>query len=317
MKELAEMAEKFVVVAGSPRSGTSLLRTFLASSDSLCVHKTEPHYLLELYRRHGKVIHNVKDAVDFLISHEKFPAQDVGAADLQRELEGKSRISLSELLRISYRLLNRSRPERIVVLKHPTFILHLDLIKELLPDLAVIHSIRDPRANVQSQRTRWPSTSLWEAATKWRNSVRAGRDWQKRGVTPYMEVRYEDLVTGPEATCRAICQFLGIGFDQSLLAFDHVEREWNPANPGEGSRRHYHGFEQQRIDKWKKYLTPLEVKLIEDRCRRGMALFGYEMMNPKVEPSTYVPYYLKERRKALRRSMKRMKRQIRRSVGTS
>jgi hypothetical protein len=191
------------------------------------------------------------------------------------------------------------------------------LIKELFPDLAIIHSVRDPRANVHSQRTRWPSTSLWEAATKWRNSVRAGREWQTRGVTPYMEIRYEDLVTTPEPTCKGICQFLGIPFTPSMLAFDHVEREWNPTNPGEGSRRHYQGFEQQRIDKWKRYMTPLEIKLIEDRCRDGMPLFGYELMNPNVESSTYVPYYLKERRKALRRSMKRMKQRIRRSMGAS
>jgi hypothetical protein len=147
--------------------------------------------------------------------------------------------------------------------------------------------------------------------------VRAGRDWQKHGVTPYLEVRYEDFVTTPDETCGGICRFLGIPFDRSMLALDHVEREWNPSNPGEGSKRHYQGFEQQRIDKWKKFMSPLEVKLIEDRCREGMALFGYETMNPRVDAGSYLPYYLKERRKALRKSVKRMKQQIRRAVGAS
>ena len=311
------MSENYVVVAGSPRSGTSLLRTFLTRSSALCVHKTEPHYVIELYERQGRTITDVKGALDFLLSHEKFPAAEVGEAALRKELEGRSTISLSDLLRTCYRLLNRTHPERMVVLKHPGFILHLDLIKELFPDVMVIHSIRDPRANAQSQRTRWPSTSLWDAATRWRASVRAGRALQEQGGTPYLEVRYEDLVTAPESTCAGICRFLGIPFDQSMLAFDHVEREWNPANPGEGSKRHYQGFERQRIDKWKKYMTPSEVKIIEDRCREGMALFGYELMNPQVDVSAYVPYYLKERRKALRKSMNRMRKRIRRRVGAS
>jgi len=102
-----------------------------------------------------------------------------------------------------------------------------------------------------------------------------------------------------------------------MLAFDHVEREWNPANPGEGSKRHYQGFEKQRIDKWKKYMAPAEVKLIEDRCSEGMALFGYELMNPQVDVSAYVPYYLKERKKALKKSVKRMRKRLRLRVGTS
>jgi hypothetical protein len=201
------------------------------------------------------------------------------------------------------------------VLKHPAFILHLALVKTLFPELRVIHSIRDPRANVMSQRTRWPSTGLWDAATRWRESVRNGKLWQERGTTPYLEVRYEDLLTAPEETCAGICEFLEIPFDSSLLTFDHVEREWNPTKPGEGSKRHYQRFEQQRIDKWKKHLTPFEVKLIEDRCRGGMKLCGYEATGPEVAMGEYVPFYLAERRRSLRRSVRRMRRRLARAVG--
>jgi hypothetical protein len=308
------MSDQFVVVAGSPRSGTSLLRTILSGSQHLCVHKTEPHYLLEIHRRFGAEITDVRGALDFLLTHEKFPADEVGAEALRSAVAGRTSISLSELLLTTYRLLNKAQPSRAVVLKHPAFILHLDFIRQLLPNLVVVHSIRDPRANVHSQRTRWPATSIWEAASKWRASIRAGREWQRRGVTPYLEVKYEDLVTAPEATCRRLCEFLRIPFEPSLLAFDHVEREWNPARPGEGSKRHYQGFEHHRIDKWKKFMTPQEIKLIEDRCREGMAVAGYELATPRVGAREYVPYYLKERRKALKRSLRRFKRVVRRGA---
>lgn len=304
------MREPFVVVAGSPRSGTSLLRTILRSSSALVVHKTEPHYVLELYRQYGRTVTDVEQATAFLLGHDKFPVNDITPDSLQQAFNGQKTLALSEVLRTCFRLLRGATPEKPLVLKHPAFILHLDLIKELFPDLTVIHLVRDPRANVLSQRTRWPSTNLWDASTKWRNSVRSGRDWQQRAVTPYLEVRYEDLVTTPEPTCRTICDFLQIPFEPSLLAFDHVEREWNPTNPGEGKARHYQGFEQQRIDKWKRHLRAEEVKLVEDRCRQGMEWFGYERMEPVVQLATYLPYYLNERRRAIRKSIKRLKRRF-------
>jgi len=302
---------QFIVVAGSPRSGTSLLRTILKTHDSLRVHTTEPHYVLELYGRFGRTISDVPAATEFVLAHDKFPTDEVGPAALRAELKGKTSMSLSEFLRTCFRLLKRNTPDRPLVLKHPAWILHLDLMKELFPDLRVIHSIRDPRANTFSQRTRWPSTSVWKAATRWRACVQAGRRWQERGATPYMEVRYEDLVTDSEATCRAICDFLQIPFDPSMLTFTHVERDWNPTNPGEGAKRQYQGFEPQRIHKWKKFLTPQEVKLIEDQCRVGMGWFGYETTDPQVELSTYLPFYIKERRRALHRSIRSMTRRLR------
>lgn len=307
--------ERFVIVAGSPRSGTSLLRTILKGTDALRVHVTEPHYVLELYERYGQTITDVSGAVDVLVSHDKYPRADVEPSALREAIGVRAHIALSDLLRTLYRLLNRSTPDRPVVLKHPAFILHLDLIKQLFPDLAVIHCIRDPRANVLSQRTRWPSTTVWRAATKWRDCVRAGRLWRQRGGSPYLEVRYEDLVTTPQAACATMCEFLGIPFEPSMLGVDHVEREWNPTNPGEGSKRRYDGFEQQRIEKWKKYLTPIEVKLIEDSCRREMRWFGYEPTNPRVEMTKYLPLYLDARKKALRKSIRRMRARL--AVGVS
>lgn len=307
------MREQFVVVAGSPRSGTSLLRTILKNTESLRVHATEPHYIFELSKRYGHTVTNVPEAVELLLAHDKFPGGDVDAARLRQAFAGTDKVSLSAFLRTAYRLM-RGDSDIPLVLKHPTFILHLDLARTLFPDLAVIHCVRDPRANVLSQRTRWPATSLWIAATRWQACVEAGRRCQQQGAIPYLEVRYEDLVLSPEATCRTICGFLKIPFDPAMLTFDHVEREWNPTNPGEGAKRHYQGFEQQRIHKWKKYLTPSEVKLIEDCCHRGMALFGYEKTAPAVELGTYVPFYLRERRKALNKSIKRMKHRLRGGV---
>lgn len=311
------MREHYVIVAGSPRSGTSLLRTILRSSQALVVHRTEPHYVLEAHRHFGRQITDIPRALDFLLSHDKFPSDVVEPERLRAALGDRRTVSLSELLRTAYRLLRGAQSERPVVLKHPAWLLHLDLIRELFPDMSVIHSIRDPRANAFSQRTRWPSTSMWMSATGWQSYVEAGREWQRRGLTPYFELRYEDLVTTPEASCRQLCGFLGIPFEPSLLAFDHVERSWNPANPGEGAKRHYQGFEQQRIDKWRRFMTPVEIKLIENQCRQGMALFDYPLSDPAVDRASYAAFYLRERRRALQKAFRRYRRRRRSAPGAA
>jgi hypothetical protein len=309
--------EPFVVVAGSPRSGTSLLRTILRNHDALAVHATEPHYLLEMYDQFGTTIRDVPRAIDFVAGHEKFPRQQIGEPALREAFARRATVSLSEFLRTSYRIFRGDRQDRPMVLKHPAFILHLDLIKSLFPNLSVVHSIRDPRGNVLSQRTRWPSTSVWKASARWRACIDAGRAWQRKGASPYLEVRYEDLVLAPEKSCASLCEFLRIPYTPDMLAFDHVEREWNPTKPGEGAKRHYQGFEQQRIDKWKRHLRPVEVRLIEDRCRRRMRWFGYEPSHPDVDLGQYLPFYLQERRRAARKSLARVTRRLRGAVGAS
>ena len=305
------MPEPYIVVAGSPRSGTTLLRTLLKGSHALVIHPQEPHYILEMHRRFGPTITDVPSATEFILGHSKFPASLVNPDRFREALKTKSSVSLSEFLRISYRILRGDRPDAPLVLKHPAFMLHLDLVRELFPDLRVIHIVRDPRANAFSQRTRWPSTSYWMSATGWQSYIDAGVGIKRRGHIPYLELRYEDLLKEPEAYCRRVCDFIDIPFEPGMLAFDHVQKDWNPTNPGEGAKRHYHGFEQDRIDKWRKYMKPVEVKLIENQCRRGMTLLGYQTTDPHVSAREYVPFYLRERRRALQKSYRRLRRRWR------
>jgi hypothetical protein len=46
-----------------------------------------------------------------------------------------------------------------------------------------------------------------------------------------------------------------------------------------------------------------------------MKWFGYEATKPEVELDAYAPFYLAERRRALRRSLRQMKRRLGRLVG--
>lgn len=297
--------DRFVLIVGSPRSGTSLLRRILASSGELCGHPFEPQYILDLYRRFGFTITDVPAALELLISHRMFPADTVDTTILRNALAGRTSIDLSEFLAVCYRVM-RGGSDQTVLLKHPTLVLHAELMRRLFRNLRVIQCVRDPRANAFSQRTRWPSTNLWTAASRWRESIRAGRRLHRESGTPYMEMRYEDLLTSPDSTCRRLCEFLQIPFEPAMLAVDHVMDDFNPGTPGESARHHYQSFETQRIDRWRQFLTPVEVTLIETRCREGMELFGYAPTAPQVNPIEYYRYYVTARRRALGKTLRRI-----------
>lgn len=296
--------DRYVLIVGNPRSGTSLLRRVLSSSHELCGHPFEPQYILDLRRRFGFTITDVPGALELLTSHRMFPADHVDPTALRAAFAGRASVELSELLAVCYRIM-RGGSDQAVLLKHPTLVLHAELMRRLFPHLRVIQCVRDPRANAHSQRTRWPATNLWTAASRWDESIRAGRRFHRESGTPYIEVRYEDLLTAPDSTCRTLCAFLEIPFEPEMLVLDHEMEEFNPDKPGEATRHRYRSFETQRIDKWREFLTPVEVKLIESRCREGMELFGYAPSAPRVKAFEYYRYYLTARRRALGKAMRR------------
>jgi len=235
--------DRFVLIVGSPRSGTSLLRSILSSSGELCGHPLEPQYILDLYRRFGCTITDVPGAFELLTSHRMFPAGKIDTTILRQALAGRSSMDLSEFLAVCYRVM-RGGSDQTVLLKHPTLILHPELMRRLFRNLRVIQCVRDPRANALSQRTRWPSTNLWTSASRWGESIRTGRRFHKESGTPYLETRYEDLLASPDSTCRTLCDFLQIPFEPAMLALDLVMNDFDPNTPGEFAEHHYQSFER-------------------------------------------------------------------------
>jgi hypothetical protein len=150
------------------------------------------------------------------------------------------------------------------------------------PTLRVVHVVRDPRAicaSKNAQATLYPWLFMirhWRKnlACVWRAMNGPFRD-------RFHVVRYEDLITAPEAGLRAFCEFSGLSLHPAMLdpsAFrDAAGRPWG------GNSSHQTGlttFQASLIDKWRKTLTPREVAFIDLLCGPEMALFGYTPDTP-------------------------------------
>jgi hypothetical protein len=99
----------------------------------------------------------------------------------------------------------------------------------LLPRCRAIHVVRDPRAVVSSmlrvgircREKNEPFPSFVENARSavqfTMDNLRAGFDAEKLFPQRVLTVKYESLVTQPNATVRQICSFLGISFQSEML----------------------------------------------------------------------------------------------------
>jgi hypothetical protein len=96
--------------------------------------------------------------------------------------------------------------------KTPRYVLHLPLLKHIFPSMKFIHCTRDPRDAVPSMLSRrWGQhQSVDEGARFWQSCIEAARAFAARWPKHYVETRFEDLVTQPEAEIARILQSLAI-----------------------------------------------------------------------------------------------------------
>lgn len=139
--------------------------------------------------------------------------------------------------------------------KVPNGMPRVEMLHSLWPEAKIVHLIRDGRdvcMSVNSWRkapslagrfSSWNDDPVTTAALWWEWQVRLKREeGTPLGPKLYYEIRYEALVTHPQDECRAMCEFLGIPYDDAMLRF-HEGREkndagldakhaWRPVTPG-------------------------------------------------------------------------------------
>ncbi|MDX1387897.1 MAG: sulfotransferase [Acidobacteriota bacterium] len=283
--ELEAKVESPIVIVGCQRSGTTLLRTMLERHPGLLVHPYEPQFFLDLARRHGDEIRDPRAAAAFLRNHP-YRAETVSAEAIDAAYDAAGRMSLREFAQRYLRLWagDHARGRRLV-LKHPYLVHHLDLVYELFPQATVVHIVRDPRGNVSSTRARWRKVSVWESAMLWRTAVSTGHALAVKQPRRCVELRYEDLVREPEPTMSRLCADLGIPFSPRLLQFEMAT--WSYA-PGEGGKKvQYRGPDPSRLGLWRRYLSPVDVRIIETCCGEQMDLWGYDRTDPAVSGTAF------------------------------
>ncbi len=159
--------------------------------------------------------------------------------------------------------------------KTPKNILVIDMLFAWFPAARFIHMIRDPRDAFCSVRQRaatdkpyWATWTPELTAAEWRRRINCGLAWRER-PDRYREVRYEELVTQPEATLRPLFAFLGEPWAASVL-------EHNP-------------IFSTSVGRWRSELSAAEVAEIEAVAGETMRALGYPLSTASLSRAMPTP----------------------------
>lgn len=287
-----EQGVKPILITGCQRSGTTLLRTILGQHPAILEHPDEPQFILEIQQRFGKVIRDVDTAVAYLGKHPYLPAS-LSRETLQTAYAGQRPLAQATFWQIYLQTwggteLAGKRP----LLKDPAFIFHLAWLADIFPGATLIHVIRDPRANIASQKTRWPHYTTWETAHLWQQAVTASQQWRGTATLPVVEVKYEDILLQPEERMAALCQQLNLPFSPDMLTFHQETTDFQPG--GRPQAITFKTVDRSRLNQWQQRLTPYDLRLIAQVCQPAIGQWGYEDTRPYLPNRRYYPQLIQE-----------------------
>jgi hypothetical protein len=192
------LLEKPAFVMCSVRSGSTLLRMLLDSHSKIC----SPH---ELHLRDISVALKTD-----------YAAKALGEIGLEPRL-------LEYLLwdRMLHRELDAAGKD-VLVNKTPNDVFVADRIRECWPDSRFIFLLRHPVAIARSRLTargdKDTEARNLQMVRRYCDAVEAARQTYD-GIT----VRYEDITAEPERETRRLCEFLGVEWEPSMLAYGEFE----------------------------------------------------------------------------------------------
>jgi hypothetical protein len=200
-----------VFLVGFPRSGTTLLEQVLAS-----------HPRVKSFGEHTALMETCSDLYCAEGALDRFAALDEDAAAARRERYWQSIAERGTL-----------DPGQILLDKLPLNTIFLPHIAKIFPHAQILFAVRDPRDVVLScfQQRFGMNVAMYqllglESAARYYDSVmelamaaRAVHEF------PLREVRYEDVVADLEGEARAVIHFLGLEWDEAVLAYREDARD--------------------------------------------------------------------------------------------
>lgn len=254
--------ERYIFVGGAPRSGTTLVQNMLDCHSEVL---GGPEFL------HLAAIARLRNEMQGTVA-KGWTSQYASDEDIDRAIAG-----MIDALVLP--LADRHRATHISE-KTPGNVLAFETLMALFPRARCINVVRDPRAVVASMLrvgatarergvTLQPFTRDTRAAVSYvKACLAAGYHAGEAEPERVLHVRYERLVTEPEAETRRICSFLGLPWEKLMLtpaARRHIgEREITRLS---GSLWYDHESYQRdpdraSLDKWTRDLGPMQKAFI-------------------------------------------------------
>lgn len=275
-----------VFIVGMPRSGTTLLSCMLDAHSHFAI-SPETNFYTHCRCNDRSTEESVEEVWNCLQQQPGMQDMKLTKEELDRiweRLDRKDAVEPPDVLRA----LCSTYAERSGAIawgeKTPDHLAHVPTILGEFPEAVVLSIVRDPRdVWLSLQDMPWRSASLPESAWKWRTYAQAMERYRSEYPERVREVRYEDVLEAPERVMRAVLEWIGVPFEEEVLAFHRQE-----AGPVDADREPWKTKVHRPIDptnkgKWREGMTSGESVLVEAIARGAMETKEYEVPNRRLD----------------------------------
>lgn len=167
--------------------------------------------------------------------------------------------------------------------KNPTYSLFGNTLQHAFPEAKFIWIIRDYRAQVNSMlKVNFEKKIISSLASRWVNYNKEIEKIKINHPNKILLIRYEDLVMFPEKNYTAICDFLELKYNPSILSTTKHKKEFLPKHHTSLNE----GINTKHIEEWKTQLTEKEIKICEAVAGDYGNQFGYQKTHSPDIPIT-------------------------------
>ena len=167
------------------------------------------------------LIEDVKSARFIIKSNVMWPDWNCSDEKLDEALDFKSPPTIRELIESVFFNCSQLGDKKFWGEKSPRHSHLITQMQEVFPDAKFIHVIRDGSDSWISIYNRgWWDRSFPRICEYWSSCVKAAIKGKSFSAGQYFEIRYEDLVSNPQATLEKVCIFLNIEYYSSMLDFN-------------------------------------------------------------------------------------------------
>lgn len=171
----------------------------------------------------------------------------------------------------------------------------ISLLLDKMPNLRVIHLIRDPRGIANSMIQSWAGPKYASRLAYYANTLcydmltqyKYGESVLKNGkyASRYMQVRYEDLASDPRTVFAKVYDFIGHHMDENVARYiDSHTHGTSMLHRRKHDLFTYRENSTKTAEAWKKELGSHSIQTIEANrnCREFLQIVGYKLVYPKM-----------------------------------
>ena len=286
--ELA-LADKtpFPFFLGRGRSGTTLVRAIFDSHSQMAV-PNESYFVAAMsanrHRYETPSGFQLETFMQDLFRRRGFISWGLDLEAVREELLENRPGSLADAIRAVYRVYAREHGKTRYGDKTPIYVMAIDPVAAILPEAVFVHVVRDGRDSALSYReVPWGPATIEESAFRWRRAVGKARS-SARTLDPsrYTELRYEDLVADPEKVVRAICHFIGLGYEEEMLKYFERADEVTALMRHPQTRSGIYKPVSSGLRDWSTQMPPSDVVRFEAIAARSLVEYGYPLSSHRV-----------------------------------